>query len=87
MFGSIAVAGLNIVSSTNLDRRSVIIVAVSLALGLGVAYVPEILADKAPLIKNVFGSSITTGGLTALLLSWLLPQDISVRNRPETEAE
>ena len=36
MFGSIAVAGLNIVASTGLDRRSSVIVAVSLALGLGV---------------------------------------------------
>jgi len=73
MFGSIAVAGLNIVTSQKLDRRSMIIVAVSLAMGLGVLYVPEIFADKPPIIKNLFGSSISTGGLTALLLSWLLP--------------
>jgi xanthine permease XanP len=73
MFGSIAVAGLNIVASTNIDRRAAIIVAVSLALGLGVAYVPDILANQSAFIKNVFGSSITTGGLTAILLSWLLP--------------
>jgi len=87
MFGSIAVAGLNIVASTDLDRRSVIIVAVSLALGLGVAYAPEILNDKIPLIKNVFGSSITTGGLTAILLSWLLPRDLSVHTGADAEAE
>lgn len=87
MFGSIAVAGLNIVASGDLDRRSMIIVAVSLALGLGVAYAPEILNDKIPLIKNVFGSSITTGGLTAILLSWLLPRDLSVRTGSEVEAE
>lgn len=74
MFGSIAVAGLNIVTSTPLDRRSTIIVAVSLAMGLGVVYSPEIFADKAPIIKNVFGSGISTGGLTAILLSWLLPR-------------
>jgi xanthine permease XanP len=74
MFGSIAVAGLNIVTSTKLDRRATIIVAVSLALGLGVAYAPEILANQSNFIKNVFGSSITMGGLTAILLSWLLPE-------------
>lgn len=73
MFGSIAVAGLNIVSSAKLDRRAMIIVAVSLAMGLGVLYSPEIFNDKPAIIKNLFGSSISTGGLTAILLSWLLP--------------
>jgi xanthine permease XanP len=84
MFGSIAVAGLNIVASAGIDRRAAIIVAVSLGLGLGVAYVPEILANQSTFIKNVFGSSITTGGLTAILLSWLLPHSGSVA-RTEVE--
>lgn len=75
MFGSIAVAGLNIVASATLDRRAMIIVAVSLAMGLGVLYAPEIFSDKPALVKNLFGSSISTGGLTAILLSWLLPSD------------
>ncbi|GAB4145783.1 MAG: uracil-xanthine permease family protein [Cyanobacteria bacterium J069] len=74
MFGSIAVAGLNIVASAGLDRRAMIIVAVSLGLGLGVLYAPEIFADKPPIFKNLFGSSISTGGLSAILLSWLLPR-------------
>ena len=74
MFGSIAVAGMNIVTSANLDRRATIIVAVSLAVGLGVVFVPEIFVDKPAILKNLFGSSISSGGLTAILLSWLLPQ-------------
>ncbi|MBD0335260.1 MAG: purine permease, partial [Cyanobacteria bacterium Co-bin13] len=73
MFGAIAVAGINIISSAPLDRRSLIIVAVSLALGLGVVYVPELLVDKPAIIKNIFSSGISTGGLTAILLNWLLP--------------
>lgn len=76
MFGSIAVAGLKIVSSVELDRRSSIIIAVSLAMGLGVLYAPEIFTDKPAVIKNLFGSSISTGGLTAILLSWLLPDNL-----------
>lgn len=86
MFGSIAVAGLNIVASTSLDRRSMIIVAVSLAAGLGVVYAPEIFADKPAIIKNLFGSSISTGGLTAILLSWLLPQTTPVELEASVEA-
>jgi xanthine permease XanP len=75
MFGAIAVAGMNIVSSVELDRRALIIVAVSLSLGLGVVYVPELFADKPNLIKNIFSSGISTGGLAAILLNWLLPQN------------
>jgi xanthine permease XanP len=85
MFGSIAVAGLNIVASANLDRRAMIIVAVSLAMGLGVVYAPEIFADKPAIIKNLFGSSISTGGLTAILLSWLLPQNLGAQSEMEPE--
>lgn len=86
MFGSIAVAGLNIVTSEPLSRRSTIIVAVSLAMGLGVVYSPEIFADKAPIIKNVFSSGISTGGLTAILLSWLLPRETSATEASATLA-
>lgn len=92
MFGSIAVAGLNIVSSVNLDRRSTIIVAVSLAMGLGVLYVPELFADKPDIFRNLFGSSVSTGGLTAILLSWLLPhskatESASVNGSVDREAD
>ncbi|NDJ17329.1 uracil-xanthine permease family protein [Myxacorys almedinensis] len=87
MFGSIAVAGLKIVSSAGLDRRAMIIVAVSLGLGLGVVFVPEVFANQSPLIKNLFGSAISTGGLTALLLSWLLPQSSESSVRVNAQAE
>ena len=42
-------------------------------MGLGVLYAPEIFEGKPAIIRNLFGSSISTGGLTAILLSWLLP--------------
>jgi xanthine permease XanP len=86
MFGSIAVAGLNIVASTGLDRRSSLIVAVSLALGLGVVYSPDIFADKPALIKNVFSSGISTGGLTAILLNIILPGRPKAPSLRETAA-
>lgn len=74
MFGSIAVAGVKIIASEKLDRRATIIIAVSLALGLGVVFVPELFSNQPPLIKNMFASATSTGGLTAILLSWLLPE-------------
>lgn len=73
MFGSIAVAGIRIVASEPLDRRATIIIAVSLAFGLGVVFVPELFNNQPAIIKNMFASATATGGLTAILLSWLLP--------------
>lgn len=87
MFGSIAVAGIKIIASEELDRRSTIIVAVSLALGLGVVFVPELFNNQPPLLKNMFASATSTGGLTAILLSWLLPSNPMPGRTPVVEAE
>ena len=74
MFGTVATAGVKILSSQQLGNRETLIIAVSLGLGLGVTMVPEVLDKFAPPeIKNVFSSGITTGGLTAIVLNLLLP--------------
>ncbi|MBW4467736.1 MAG: purine permease [Pegethrix bostrychoides GSE-TBD4-15B] len=73
MFGSIAVAGMNIIAANPIDRRTLMILSVSLALGLGVVYAPDILDDKPAMIRHLFSSGISTGGLTAMLLNLLLP--------------
>ncbi|MGB3571910.1 MAG: nucleobase:cation symporter-2 family protein [Phormidesmis sp.] len=73
MFGSVAVAGLKIISTVNLDKRASIILATSLALGLGVSVVPDILEQLPTLLKSIFASGISTGGITALVLNIILP--------------
>lgn len=73
MFGAVAVAGIKIISCVNLTKRASIILAVSLGLGLGVSVVPDILDQVPVLVKSVFSSGISTGGLTALLLNIVLP--------------
>ena len=73
MFGTVAVAGLKIISTVELDKRASIILAVSLGLGIGVSEVPEALAQLPTLLQNIFSSGIATGGLTALILNMLLP--------------
>lgn len=73
MFGTVAVAGIKIISQVNLDKRASIILATSLGLGLGVSVVPDILDQLPPLIKSIFSSGISTGGLTALILNMTLP--------------
>jgi xanthine permease XanP len=74
MFGSVAAAGIKIISTTKLDRRSFLILAVSFGLGLGVQFVPQILQNMPQIIQNIFGSSISTGGLTAIILNIILPR-------------
>ena len=74
MFGAVAASGINILASTRLDRRALLIIAVSLALGLGVAQVPEFLAHMPAAIRNVLESGVATGGICALVLNWFLPE-------------
>jgi xanthine permease XanP len=82
MFGSIVFAGISILASTTLDRRALIIVGTSLAIALGVTYTPEILDNLPAVIKSIFSSGISAGGLTAIVLNVLLPQD-SAETQPE----
>ena len=73
MFGAVAASGINILASVDLDRRALLIIAVSLALGLGVAQVPEFLAHMPGALRNVLESGVATGGICALVLNWFLP--------------
>ncbi|PXF31935.1 xanthine permease XanP [Pokkaliibacter plantistimulans] len=82
MFGTIAVAGIRILASEQFNRKKVLTVAISFGLGLGVTLVPDLLKGLPELAQKIFSSSITTGGLTAILCTLLLPE-----LDPVTEAE
>jgi xanthine permease XanP len=73
MFGAVAAAGINILAGVTLDRRALLIIAVSLALGLGVSQVPEFLAHMPSALRNVLESGVATGGICALVMNWFLP--------------
>ncbi|NJL87266.1 MAG: purine permease [Leptolyngbyaceae cyanobacterium SM1_1_3] len=73
MFGTVAAAGIKILSMVNFTKRSAIILATSLGLGLGVTFSPDLLDALPPLIKSIFSSGISSGGICALLLNILLP--------------
>jgi xanthine permease XanP len=74
MFGAVAASGINILAGIELDRRALLIIAVSLALGLGVSQVPEFLAHMPAALRNVLESGVATGGICALALNWFLPE-------------
>lgn len=75
MFGTVAAAGIKIISTETIGRREMLILAVSLGLGLGVMFVPEVLSGMQENVQTVLSSPITTGGLTALILNIVIPRD------------
>lgn len=80
MFATVAIAGIKIIAQVNLNRKNMLILAVSFGMGLGVLLVPEIVTTLSAniggttgkIISSVLGSSVTAGGLTAIALSLFL---------------
>lgn len=75
MFGSVLAAGIRIMTQSPLTRRDMLIIAVSFGIGLGIEAEPAFLSHLPAVCKSLFGSAITSGGLTAMLLNLLLPVD------------
>src|SRR5690606_41243369 len=65
MFGAVAAAGINILAGIDLDRRALLIISVSLALGLGFSPVPEVLAHLPARLRSVPESARGAGATWA----------------------
>ncbi|MGF0537915.1 uracil-xanthine permease family protein [Agrobacterium sp. ES01] len=74
LFGSIAVAGIRILASQEIDHRKIYIMAISFGLGLGVTLVPDAMKQMPDLIQKVFATPITLSGLSAIILSLIIPE-------------
>ncbi|MFW5484566.1 MAG: uracil-xanthine permease family protein [Spirochaetaceae bacterium JB067] len=86
--GTIAAGGIRIISTSVLNRRGVMIIAISLGMGIGVILIPEILQYFSPFFKSMFSSPITTGGLVAIFLNIVLPRNMQnqrVSKKPEND--
>ncbi len=79
MFGSVAAAGVRILAQSTLDRRNMLIIAASFGVGLGIAAQPTLLHLMPKLVQNLFDSAITSGGLTAIVLNLVLPEEKRVK--------
>ena len=88
MFGTVAAAGIRILAIAELDRRDLLIMAVSFGLGLGAFAVPEITNLFSPLMKSICSSSVTVAGISAILMSLIIPKKKDVENKalPEQSA-
>ena len=69
MFGTVAVAGFNILREIEMTNRSLVIVGASLAVGLGVTFIPDALAGFPEQLRNILESGISVGSLSALILN------------------
>ena len=92
MFGTVAAAGIRILATVDLNRRNMLIMAVSFGMGLGVAMVPDVMKEMPKTIQNIFGSAVTMSGITAILLNLCLPQSLAeddnvAVNAPEASAD
>jgi len=85
MFGTVASAGIRILATAELDRRDLLIMAVSFGLGLGVVAVPEVTNFFPPLAKSIFSSSVTVAGISAIVMSLIIPGGKKVTEQAEPE--
>lgn len=72
MFGTVAAAGIRIISSQKINRKATLVMALSFSFGLSVELVLDILCQLPETLRNIFSSGITTGGLTAILANALI---------------
>lgn len=72
MFGTVAAAGIRIIASQTINRKATLVMAISFAMGLSVEMVPDILKQLPDSLQSIFSSSITTGGLTAIITNMVI---------------
>ena len=76
MFSMIVVSGIRLITTDKLTERNAMIVAVSLGLGLGIAYVPGFFEAFPESIQLIFGESKTVlPAILAVILNIVLPKE------------
>ena len=74
LFGLIAGAGFRLINQTELGNKEVLIIAISLGMAFGIP-TQEAFVDSLPnVLAGILGSSVATGGLTAVLLCLMYRQ-------------
>ena len=75
MFGMVAAAGLNVLSEVKLNRRNMVIIAVSLAVGLGLNLVPSAVQYLPGVVKVLATSAVAPTAIVAVILNLVLPEE------------
>jgi xanthine/uracil permease len=74
LFGLVAVSGLRLIERAGLTSRNALIIALSLAVGLGAPTQAVWIKTLPGVIQALLDSGIAAGGLTALALNQILPE-------------
>lgn len=72
MFGTVAASGMRIIASQRINRKAILVIALSFSIGLSVEMVPDILKQMPDVIRGIFSSGITAGGVTAMLANYFI---------------
>ena len=75
MFGMVAAAGMNMLSTISMNRRNMIIISVSLAIGLGLNLVPSAVQYLPGIWKTLATSAVAPTALIAVVLNLALPEE------------
>ena len=75
MFGMVVAAGMNMLSEVKMNRRNMMIIAVSLAVGLGLNLEQSAVQHLPGVIKTMAVSGLLPTALIAIVLNQILPQE------------
>ncbi len=79
MFGSIIVAGFQMIANAGFTQRNITIAATSLAIGIGFTQVGGIFASFPEIVQTVFvGNSVALAFVVALVMANVLPENMQV---------
>jgi len=75
MFGMVASAGLNMLTEVKMNRRNMVIIAISLAIGLGFNLVPSAVQYLPGIWKTLASSAVAPTAVCAIVLNLVLPEE------------
>ncbi|OTA26343.1 uracil permease [Alloscardovia macacae] len=75
MFGSIVLAGIQMIAKAGFSQRNITIVTLSLTIGIGFTQATGIFQHFPQLFQSVFSNAIAIAFVVALILSWVLPDE------------
>ncbi len=76
MFGMVAAAGMNMLTEVKMNRRNMVIIAVSLAVGLGLNLVPSAVQYLPGVVKTLATSAVAPTAILAIGLNLILPEEV-----------
>lgn len=75
MFGMVASAGLNMLTEVRMNRRNMVIIAISLSVGLGLNLVPTAVQYLPGVMKTLAVSGLLPAAILAIVLNLVLPEE------------